>query len=74
MRGHPGSQVHRPPEVVAALEDDRAGADAGVDRGQAEGRALADHLEGGADGADGFVEVEHHAVAEPLHRLATVSG
>jgi hypothetical protein len=41
-----------------------------VGRRQVVGRGALDHLEGREQGATGFAEIEHHPVAEPLHRSA----
>src|SRR5687768_10175198 len=67
-------QVDRLPEVVALLVQHRSGMQADMGRRETDAARLLHHLQGGLDAGAGIAEVEHHAVAEPLDRLAAVLG
>src|SRR5439155_13359074 len=65
-------EVHGLAEVVALLEEDRPGVQADVGWRQPSGGQPVHHLEGGTYARARIAEVEHHPVAQPLDRLATV--
>ena len=69
--GDPGGQVDGA-AGNAALDDHRPGGHADVGRGEAGLGDLADHGQGGRDRVRRFAEVQHHPVAQPLHRGAAV--
>src|ERR671919_835551 len=68
--GDPGGDVHRSPEVVAFLDDDRPGVDADPGGHGDRPLRLLDELEAAQDCSCRVAEVEHDAVAEPLDRAA----
>ena len=70
--GDPRGDVHRPAKVVAVAEDHVAGVDADAGAHVDRGRRLLDEVEPGQDGGTRVLEVEHDAVAEPLHRVSSV--
>ena len=70
--GDPRRNVHRPAEIVAFLEQDRPGVESDMRRGQIRLGGAFHHFQGGQDGASRLAEIEHHAVAQPLDRLAAV--
>ena len=68
----PRRNVHGLPEVVTLLEEDRPGVQADV-RGRQPGRGHAiDHVQRRHHARSHVAEVDHHAVAQPLHRAPAV--
>src|SRR5919106_6189645 len=68
----PRREVDRTAEVVTVLEDHRPCVESDVGRWQVVVRDTLGHLEGREHGTTRFPEIEHHSVAEPLHRSAPV--
>jgi hypothetical protein len=70
--GDPRREVHGPAEVVTVLEHHRPRVDPDVRRWKVVAPDHLDHLKSGRHGSSRLPEVEHHAVAEPLHRRPPV--
>src|SRR5262245_8511223 len=68
----PRGDVHRLAVVIAFLVEDRPGVELHVGGRQARPGQAVDHLQRARNARPRIPEVEHHAVAEPLDRLAAV--
>src|SRR5919106_1674090 len=66
--GYPRRQVDGTAEVVTLLENHRPRVESDPGRRQIVTGDALDHVEGREYGITGFSEIEHHPVAEPLHR------
>ncbi len=72
--GDSGSDVHRPAEVVALLEQHRSGMKTHVGRRQPQIRRGLDHLQGGQNPFARLGEMEHDAISEPFDRGAAMTS
>ena len=68
----PCGEVHGLAEVVAFLEEHRSGMQADVGGWQPGRSDAGDHLERGRNAGPGVTEMEHHAIAQPLHGTTAV--
>jgi hypothetical protein len=70
--GDPSGQIHGAAEVVAALDHHRPGRDPDVHRRQPGRRELLHHPKRRQHRPGGIAEVDHHPIAQPLHRRPAV--